>query len=34
MNRQILQGDALEKLGEIESNLISTIVSSPPYYGL
>ena len=34
MNRQILQGDILEKLVEITDESIDCIISSPPYWGL
>ena len=34
MNRQILQGDALEKLKEIEKDTIDVIITSFPYWGL
>ncbi len=34
MNRQILQGDVLDKLKEIPTKSIDCIISSPPYWGL
>lgn len=34
INRQILAGDVLDKLSEIESESIDCIISSPPYWGL
>lgn len=34
LNRQILQGDVLEKLTEIENEEIDVIIDSPPYWGL
>ena len=34
MNRKILHGDVLEKLGEITDNSIDCIITSPPYWGL
>lgn len=34
MNRQILHGDVLEKLAEIESESINVVITSPPYWGL
>lgn len=34
MNSTILTGDALEQLKTIESGVVNTCVTSPPYYGL
>jgi DNA modification methylase len=30
----ILQGDAIEKLDELEAGSVHTCITSPPYYGL
>ena len=34
MNREILEGDVLDRLTDIESDYIDTIITSPPYYQL
>jgi len=34
MKNQILQGDVLEKLKEIEDESVDCVVTSPPYFGL
>ena len=34
MKNEILQGDSLTKLKELESNSIDCIITSPPYWAL
>lgn len=34
MNREILVGDVLKRMKDIESGTINTVISSPPYWGL
>ncbi len=34
MNINLMLGDCLEKLKELEIGSVQTVVTSPPYYGL